>query len=502
LEIEVVDEIGQPLAKKPIEVLLANGEVKTLNLDNEGKARLPGVPARQSNISVNPAKAKSPQWPIGIKGFLYYERTWKYNTSTTMPKVNVALSGAKAELYIRRKGAAAVALHAAKIDLSDMGAFAFSGVPECDKAFIRVYLEHAGNKVVIFKGLSNIPSPDMEIRTGQVPWHDVELDPKILTGLIKSVELGGVRIRNQTFTYLCDAYMTICFGHSRLAKISGYSAPQVTVNYPEPSTSTSHLKPGTKQLYILDLDLRDRDVLLHEYGHFIAINKVPLAKKASYKYNDDPRNEHTLTSNEHYEAAWNEAIGTFLSLALSSDPVYRDGYDANLTINLRKSSYTIGHHNETTILQALWDLFAVQKADFKKGFWVAWTDTGKRTVSTSVDFFDNWKELGLKELSKLIKSYRKYNLEFAYRYSDGADKFTAVAPPKSFNQASKEFATINELYNAFSKPLSGSQQRYPEEFYNRNKEFNAGSLGPGSTPTAPNITVGKSYIVPKLVKLN
>jgi hypothetical protein len=496
-----VDEIGQPLENKPVEVVLSSGEVKSLKSNAQGKISVPSVPAFPASVAVNKPSPKAPQWPINLKGAVFYNRSWKYNTSTVKPAEVVHLSGAKSELFIRKKGTTTLTSHG-KIALKDTGFFNFTAIPECDKVVLRLYLEHDGSKIVVFKGLRDIISSDMEIKIGLVPWHDVEIDMKKISGLVKDTNVGDIEIKKPIFTYLCDAYMTIRFGHERLKKLTGYDAPRVLVNYPEPTGNTSFLDGNTGELHFLELDLRDRDVLLHEYGHFIAQCLLPTKKNATYHYNDDQRGIHSIDSKEHYEPAWNEALGTFLSCVLSDDPVYRDGYDANLTVNLKTETYKIGHHNETSILQALWELYLADKKNFKSGMWEAWTNKTKRTVSTSIDFYDNWKALKMKGLALLVAAYKKHNMEYGYRYLDGVGKFTAVAPPKKFNVATKEFVLMADLYKEFSKPLNGSLKGYLEEFSNRNIEFNAGALDVSSTRANPVVKTGSSYIIPKLIKLS
>jgi len=52
LEIEVLDEIAQPITDKPVEVLLTNGEVKTGKLDAKGKFKVGKVPAKSASVSL------------------------------------------------------------------------------------------------------------------------------------------------------------------------------------------------------------------------------------------------------------------------------------------------------------------------------------------------------------------------------------------------------------------------------------------------------------------
>lgn len=50
LEIEVLDEVAQPITDKPVEVLLKNGEVKTGKLDANGKFKVGKVPAKPASV--------------------------------------------------------------------------------------------------------------------------------------------------------------------------------------------------------------------------------------------------------------------------------------------------------------------------------------------------------------------------------------------------------------------------------------------------------------------
>lgn len=60
LEIEMVDEIGRPLEKQKVEVVLSTGEVKHVDLDAKGKVTLPNVPANTSQFSMAPAPPQAP----------------------------------------------------------------------------------------------------------------------------------------------------------------------------------------------------------------------------------------------------------------------------------------------------------------------------------------------------------------------------------------------------------------------------------------------------------
>ena len=92
-------------------------------------------------------------------------------------------------------------------------------------------------------------------------------------------------------------------------------------------------------------------------------------------------------------------------------------------------------------------------------------------------------------------------MEFGYKYRSGGDMFTAVGAPKTFNLATQEFRTIDELFTHFGTLGGGTLADYKEEFYNRNKFFNTGTLAAGSTPADPKITIGTTYIVPERIQV-
>jgi OmpA family/Putative peptidoglycan binding domain len=434
-------------------------------------------------------------WPVNIKGKLFWNRTWDYNDETKpITAIKEFLPGAKVELYILTCTNKALS-KSQTIFLSEDGEFKFNSVPECSEAALRILLEHSDGKIVVVKGKSNaVTESDFEIKKGKVIWHQLQLDSAKLDGKSKEVDFKEVEIKKPRFVDICDAYKSVWFGHEQIKKLADYDLPICQINYPEPTTSTSN---ASVQMNLLKDDLKDRDVILHEYGHFIGVNVLGGLDNPGYGYNDDATGQHGRDTKEHYESAWNEGHATFLSCAMSDDPHYHDGYDSNLNYHLDTDNTLIGPHSEGSIQEALWRIYKVHKTNFKDGFWKAFTDRSKRTVRTIFQFYDNWKDLGLKDLDKVKESFKKFNMEFGYNYLDGSDRFTAVASPHNFNKAKKEFKTIDELYNNFGTLGGGTLKDYNEEFYNRNKQFNPGSLASGSKIADPKVSVGKKYITPE-----
>jgi hypothetical protein len=166
-------------------------------------------------------------------------------------------------------------------------------------------------------------------------------------------------------------------------------------------------------------------------------------------------------------------------------------------MHLDKDNTQIGPHNEASIQEALWRVHKVHGVNFKTGFWKALTDFSIRKPNTVFDFFDNWRDLGCPDIDKVIEAFKNFNIEFGYKYKDGAGRFKRVAPPAVIDVPNQKFQTTNELFNQFGTLGAGTEPDYNEEFYNRNKFFNAGSLAAGSTRADPKVATGKAYIVPE-----
>jgi hypothetical protein len=438
--------------------------------------------------------APTPEIKHKVTGKLFWNRTWDYNDETKpIPAIKEYLPGARVELFVKPIGGA-LAAHAETF-LDDDGAFSFTDVPKSDGAELKISLEYKDGKIVVLKGKSNHKSePKFEIKTNKVIWHQMAIDAAPLTNAGDvDIDLGDIEIKTALFVDLCDTYKSIWFGHKRIVELASDDLPLCETFFPE--TGISHVSGIT--MHLLVGDLKDRDVILHEYGHFITGVKLSGLDHPGYGYNDDAAGQHGPATKEHYEAAWIEGHATFLSCAMTDDPHYHDGYDTTFDMHLDKDNTQIGPHNEASIQEALWDIHKVQGIDFKTGFWKALTDFSKRKPNTVFDFFDNWKDHGCPDIDKVIASFKKFNIEFGYRYKAGADRFTNVAPPKTIDVPKQEFQTVVELHGQFGTVGAGTQAAYNEEFYNRNKHFNAGQLAAGSTIADPKVAAGKKYIVPE-----
>ncbi len=437
-----------------------------------------------------------------LTGSLFYNRIWDYNTAPKLPKTEVIaaieelLPGAYCELYLENQPSGKFILHSTTF-LSDDGEFEFKEINAITKTRLRIHLKYRDNSVVLVQGLSNtLKDSDFHIQLNEVVWYEFDLDTSKWSKENPNLDLGKTEIKKDHFIDICDAYKTVWFGHKRMKELVEYDLPLCKINYPEPEKSVSN---ASKTMQLLKLDLKDRDVILHEYGHFIGFHALGGLGSAGYLYNDEPG--HGPTTEEHYESAWDEGHATFLSCALSDDPHYHDGYDAFLDMYLDTDNTTTGPHCEGSIQEALWHILKINNLLLKDGFWPAFT-YNLRKPHTIFDFYNNWKDLKLNGLSKIAETFKKFNIECGYEYLDGSRKFTATKDLKNIDVSKKQFFTIDQLFDAFGKNDAGVLIKYKEEFYNRNKYFNSGSLGKGSTITDPKIVIGSSYIIPKRFKIS
>lgn len=440
---------------------------------------------------------------ITLEGVVFYNRTWNYNDETKpFGPLEEVLPGAKVQLRIKPAGAGALTIHDTS-HLDEHGAFSFDKVPRCDAVEVRVFLEHAGGKVTAFVGDTTVVNkPDFALHPNLPAWHQFALSTaqlKRMDGSAATVHLGKLELTEPRFVDMCDAYKSVWFGHAAIKRLTGDDLPYCEIRYPA-ALNSSHL---AGKIHLEKDDLKNRDVILHEYGHFIVGKKLPSLPKMGYAYDDGSGTSatgHSRSSKEHYESSWAEGLATFLSCAMSDDPHYHNGYGVPVNYHLDTDNTQIGPHAEGSIQEALWEAYKGQGLPFKS-MWAALTNTAKHTVSTVVLYHKNWAALGIVGLPKLTAALRKFNIEYVYEYPDGNARFKAVAAPKGFSASAKTFRTVDELYAAFGKPTGGTKVEYLEEFYNRNKKLNPSALGSGSTHAAPKVIVGNSYIVPRRVKL-
>jgi hypothetical protein len=436
-----------------------------------------------------------------VKGKLFYKRKWDYNTSQDTKKFKEYLPGARIELHVQAKGEAKL-WKCRDGALSEKGTFRFVDVPASTKLALKVFLEHKGGITFVKGNEDLVDRADFRLKAGEVVWRLVDLDAAKMTGAkTLVVDLGDVELlptadADANIAALCDAYKTIWRGHSFIAEKTGHKLKSCPVNYPV--RGISYHSAG--QLYLLPDDLKDADVVLHEYGHYIGHEMLGGLTHPGYQYNDDFKNQHGPDTEEHYESAWNEGHATYLSSIINDDPIYRDGYDSNLTMDLAGDNITIGPHCEGSVQCALWDVTKVAGVAFKDGFWKAFCRT-ERKADTIFAFYENWKDAGCPDVAKLKASLRKFNLHVGYRYTR---KLKCGDHALDTTKPDQGFKTVQELYQAYGRATGGTLAKYQEEFYNRNQYVGGGGFAEGAHARKSAFTIkkGVTYIVPERFEIS
>jgi len=429
-----------------------------------------------------------------VQGKLFYKRTWDYNTGPGGGPFKEYLPAVKVELWVQSAGRTELERHA-EGSLTSGGLFRFADVPRFDRAALKVFLHHVRDAVIV-KGIENlVTQDDYRLRTGEVVWRRIELDlARRDAATDHVVDFGDVEIvstpqRDADFVSLCDLYKSTWRGWRWIKEHAKHTLPSCVVNYPQRGTASFH-RAGA--LFILVGDARDKDVQLHEYGHFIGHCVLGGLTHPGYNYNDDAAEGHNAGSLEHYESAWNEGHATFLSAAISDDPIYHDDYDTNMTMNLATDNIVLGPHCEGSVQAVLWQ---VHKAGvkFDEGFWKAFS-YATRKCETIFAFYDNWKDAGCPNAAALKTAMTAFNCHRGYRYT----RRLVHDPTKALDPANPtHFATLAELFQAYGTVASGTRADYDEEFYNRNRYVGGGAFAAGAALGAFVLVNGTTYIVPE-----
>lgn len=456
-----------------------------------------------------------------VRGRLFYSRTWDHNDSTQLLSnpVKEFLPGVKLELLVQPAGDPGLAVHAtahasdrsSRVLTDDPplgGDFEFSDIPaDATRLALRVHLEHEQGLVRVLGKTNAVQAADFRVESGQVISAQFELDQaKDDLGEVALIKAAG----GHSFEFLCDAYKALWLGQKRIRELVGQGPERVDAHYPDDG-DVAFFDPDTGLLHVPPRDVRDRDMILHEFGHALQHFANPgLLADVSTTFDDDPNEDHGVSTFEHYETAWVEGSATFLGCFLQDDPIFHNGFNTkvsdNLTVDLGDvtQGQSLGPHTEGSVQAGLWSLCKVSGVDFAL-FWKAFTDKGASSVGPrdSFEFVEAWRRLGLGEEQALLRAWQFTTLDAGYRYLSGAARWTKG---ESFDSSERVFSSVTDLHERFAEVPGESggdlDVTYTQEFYNRNKRFNPGSLGPNPKTTIPansyefELTNGVKYIVP------
>jgi len=150
----------------------------------------------------------------------------------------------------------------------------------------------------------------------------------------------------EIYDYLNSAYLYHYF-------IVGYNPLDVTCTWP---ASKTYENGG--DIWLVDGDQMDRDVIVHEYSHAIM--------EASYGGEWPPAatGAHTWEGHVSQGMAWTEGWATYNALTVFGDPNYDDTVDQTIHTNVENApgggewdGGGIGRDTESAVCAALWDIY-------------------------------------------------------------------------------------------------------------------------------------------------
>ncbi|MEK7280299.1 MAG: hypothetical protein AAB090_06600 [Nitrospirota bacterium] len=200
-----------------------------------------------------------------------------------------------------------------------------------------------------------------------------------------------------------------------------------------------------------DTDEYDDDIILHEFGHFVA---------SSFSRDDSPGGSHTLGDNtEDIRLAWSEGWAHFLSSAIrgvssQTDTVLSTASSFEIEGPSPLASSTIYTTSEVSVATVLWDIFDSANEAFDglslniNPIWDVMNVYLPSAASVSIeDFWDGWFARGHGSQTEMINISSDRKMELL---SDGFETDDAPNPARKMAEGSTEHHT---LYPAGDKDI-------------------------------------------------
>ncbi len=174
------------------------------------------------------------------------------------------------------------------------------------------------------------------------------------------------------------------------------------------------------RLHILQLDRWDWDVVMHEYGHFVAAeHNLDLSPGGDHssavnlsEYKDE--NGEIYGKDRGIRLAWSEGLATYLAISAQDalgmrrlgipnvgDARYSDTEDISLSMSMKSSVGSLGEDNELTVTRVLYDLYdganVREHDDMALGDEAVWSllvTAEPHTLSDAISAFQDGQPIG------------------------------------------------------------------------------------------------------------
>jgi hypothetical protein len=209
-------------------------------------------------------------------------------------------------------------------------------------------------------------------------------------------------------------YDSVVEGFTKAKTFFGIDLPEIVTYWPGSDDGTYYA--ASSGIFIGQSDRGDRDVIMHEYGHYVAdvyhFAQGPVGNNPVHYWNADLRRYPVQRSNEEARnLAFRESWASLFSIATqygdtryphSGDTKYQDvdeGAGTTFEVNLESDDderYAPGEYYENMNCCALWDIFDEESSDgyldllSDTSLSKIWTTTREYKPDDIVDFWNSW----------------------------------------------------------------------------------------------------------------
>lgn len=177
---------------------------------------------------------------------------------------------------------------------------------------------------------------------------------------------------------------------------------RIDINWAPGEDPDTEYRGGEDEVYLLDQDADDRNVVVHEIGHAVMDDVYD----DDYPDTGSGCRDHEMHKREATGCAWSEGFGDWYGVAVFGDPVYRDTVDQTIAQSVdsptwgsnrtdNREAWENGDGVEGRVAGALWDLVdtAVEQPwdVFGEGFDPVWNTFLDHRSS---DFRQYWTQRG------------------------------------------------------------------------------------------------------------
>jgi len=319
------------------QLLQNKGKLKSLELitpDSFNKLR-------STTIFNNSVTRNSTSDTIRVKGYVYYSDSSKTYQPLKYSEIELVAKIDSKEKIL------------ANTFTNESGLFRIESIPENItsltgiKAFIR-----AATKSIITDNENNTDTTEVIDGVFKKPYFSVS-ESFLLTDAINNTINIETRIDEGVNLGACSVFQN-CLDASNLSKNYFHVNKKRNIIWPAANTLTNDT------IYIMQYDRWDRDVIFHEYAHFLDFN-LNISKRATGDHYFDENLSLKYDSLYAKGLAFSEGWADFFAISLQypekKDSYYDDTEDIDMHVNLEGPIKHKGEDCEAAVACILWDMF-------------------------------------------------------------------------------------------------------------------------------------------------